>query len=125
MQQRVNIARAVAVDAGLLGSGEPCGALDALTPETLQDQLFDFIGDKPRTIIFIAHDIAEAAYLADKIIVMSPRPGQVLTELQVDFARPRARSISETPEFEALVHQMRALLRPADPRGDATGRSHP
>jgi NitT/TauT family transport system ATP-binding protein len=120
MQQRVNIARALAVEPRLILMDEPFGALDALTRETLQDQLFEFIGDKPRTTIFITHDIAEAVYLADKIIVMSPRPGRVLMELRVDFDRPRSRPVTETPEFEAIVRQMRELLRPADQHADGT-----
>lgn len=116
MQQRVNIARALVVEPQLMLMDEPFGALDALTREALQDQLFEIINDRPRTTLFVTHDIVEAVYLADKIVVMSARPGRIITELAVDFARPRSRDIEKLPEFESLVHQMRTLLHPGTTR---------
>jgi NitT/TauT family transport system ATP-binding protein len=112
MQQRVNIARALLVDPELILMDEPFGALDALTREDLQEQLSHLFGDIPRTTIFITHDIAEAVYLADRILVMSSRPGTIIAEIDVAFARPRDRSLTATPEFDALEQRIRHLLHP-------------
>jgi NitT/TauT family transport system ATP-binding protein len=112
MQQRANIARALAVDPKLILMDEPFGALDAMTKEALQDELSALIGTIDRTTVFITHDINEAVYLADKVLVMSARPGRIAAEVAVDFTRPRHRSVTETPEFERIVHQLRQLLHP-------------
>jgi NitT/TauT family transport system ATP-binding protein len=90
---------------------EPFGALDALTKETLQDELSNMIGRYDRATVFITHDIREAVYLADTVMVMSPRPGTILRELKVGFPRPRHRAITHTPEFEEVVHELRGLLQ--------------
>lgn len=110
MQQRANIARALALDPKLILMDEPFGALDALTKETMQDELAGLMGQLDRTAVFITHDIQEAAYLADKVLVMSSRPGRIVAEISVDFPRPRRREVTETPEFETLVHRLRTLL---------------
>ncbi|MEN3279040.1 MAG: NitT/TauT family transport system ATP-binding protein [Solirubrobacteraceae bacterium] len=111
MQQRTNLARALAVDPKLVLMDEPFGALDALTKETLQDELSALAGHIERTTVFITHDIDEAVYLGDKVIVMTPRPGRILAQIDVPFARPRARSVTETERFNQLVHELRALLQ--------------
>ena len=112
MQQRANIARALAVEPRLILMDEPFGALDALTRESLQDQLSSLLARLGRTVIFITHDITEAVYLADKILVMSARPGTILAEISVDFDKPRARSLTETKEFDLLTRRLRQLLAP-------------
>ena len=113
MQQRANIARALAVEPQVILMDEPFGALDALTRESLQDQLAALLAQLGRTTIFITHDIVEAAYLADKILVMSTKPGRIIADIPVGFAKPRSRSLTETPEFDLLTRQLRQLLRPA------------
>jgi len=125
MQQRANIARALAVEPRLILMDEPFGALDALTRESLQDQLAQLLARLGRTIIFITHDITEALYLADKILVMSARPGKIVAEIAVGFDKPRARSLTETKEFDLLARELRQLLAPAavDVVADAPARN--
>ncbi|MGE3619242.1 MAG: ABC transporter ATP-binding protein [Acidimicrobiia bacterium] len=110
MQQRVNLARALAVDAKLVLMDEPFGALDALTKEALQDELSGMIDRYDRATIFITHDIREAVFLGDKVIVMSARPGRIVKEIEVSFPRPRSRDLTLTPEFEGVVADLRQLL---------------
>ncbi len=112
MQQRANIARALAVEPRLILMDEPFGALDALTRESLQDQLASLLVRLGRTIIFITHDITEAVYLADKVLVMSGRPGRIIAEIPVAFKKPRARVLTETKDFDVLTRQLRQLLAP-------------
>jgi NitT/TauT family transport system ATP-binding protein len=113
MQQRVNIARALVVDPELVMMDEPFGALDALTRESLQDQLSSLIGQIDRTTLFITHDITEAVYLADRVVVMSARPGRIIADIPISFDRPRERALTDTPEFGDLVRALRDLLAPA------------
>lgn len=112
MQQRVNIARALVVNPELILMDEPFGALDAMTREDLQEQLSNLFGDIPRTTVFITHDIGEALYLADRILVMSGRPGRIVADIPVPFERPRERSLTGTVEFDALEGRVRNLLHP-------------
>jgi NitT/TauT family transport system ATP-binding protein len=119
MQQRANLARALAVDPELMLMDEPFGALDALTKERLQDELSALTARLNRTTIFITHDIGEAVFLGDVVYVMSARPGRIDARIAVPFARPRARSVTTTPEFEAIVTDLRARLlgtSPPDPQ---------
>jgi len=114
MQQRVNLARALVVEPSLILMDEPFGALDALTKETMQNELSALFGRIDRAALFITHDIREAVYLADKILVMSARPGRIAREFTVPFPRPRDRAITETPEFEDIVRELRLLLHPKE-----------
>jgi NitT/TauT family transport system ATP-binding protein len=111
MQQRANLARALAVDPDLILMDEPFASLDALTKETLQDELSSLIGKIDRTTVFVTHDIVEAVFLADTVLVMSSRPGRIEMAIPVSFPRPRARSITESAEFDAIVRKLRELLR--------------
>lgn len=110
MQQRANLARALVVEPALILMDEPFGALDALTKETMQNELSALFGRIDRAALFITHDIREAVYLADKVLVMSARPGQIVREFSIPFPRPRVRDITETPEFEEIVRELRLLL---------------
>jgi NitT/TauT family transport system ATP-binding protein len=110
MQQRSNLARALAVHPELMLMDEPFGALDALTKERLQDELSALAARLKRTTVFITHDIGEAVFLGDTVYVMSARPGRIDARIEVPFARPRAREVTTTPEFEAIVTDLRSRL---------------
>lgn len=110
MQQRAAIARALVYDAPLLLMDEPFGALDAMTREQMNIELQRIWAASRKTVLFITHSIAEAVFLADRIVVMSPRPGRVLEV--IDNPLPRMRSLDDTltPAFGELVRRVRVLL---------------
>jgi len=102
MQQRVGIARALAIEPSVLLMDEPFGALDVQTRDLLQDELLRIWERHQKTVIFVTHSIEEAIYLADRIIVLSPRPMRIEQELRVDFPRPRTEAIKAHPDFIAM-----------------------
>jgi NitT/TauT family transport system ATP-binding protein len=110
MQQRAAIARALIHDAKLLMMDEPFGALDAMTREGMNLELQRIWLAQRKTVVFITHSIAEAVFLADRIVVMSPRPGRILEVIANPM--PRLRSLDDTlkPEFGELVRRVRVLL---------------
>lgn len=110
MQQRVNLARALATIPRLLLMDEPFGALDALTKSILQDELMRLAQETTRTTIFITHDVEEAVYLGDRILVMSARPGVIQDVIDVDLGRPRSREVMSTARFQLLVNGLRSTL---------------
>lgn len=110
MQQRVNLARAFAMQAPLILMDEPFGALDALTKESMQDELVELMARAASTTMFITHDIREAIYLGDEIVVMSRRPGRIAGRFRSPFGAGRTRRITEDPRFDALESELRALL---------------
>ena len=99
MQQRVNLARALAVDPDVLLLDEPFAALDAQTREMMQVELLRIWSATRKTAIFITHDIVEAIYLADRVIVFSARPGRVKETLRIDIPRPRDLRVKREPRF--------------------------
>ena len=99
MQQRVNLARALAVDPEVLLLDEPFAALDAQTRETMQLELLRVWNQTRKTALFITHDIVEAVYLADRVIVFTARPGRVKETLRVDIPRPRDLRVKRDPRF--------------------------
>ena len=107
MRQRVAIARVLALDSPIMLMDEPFGALDALTRRNLQDELLRIWGELKKTILFVTHSIEEALYLADRIIVMTYRPGTVKRDIEVDLARPRDPA---APEFNALKRELGQLV---------------
>jgi NitT/TauT family transport system ATP-binding protein len=107
MRQRVAIARVLALDSPIMLMDEPFGALDALTRRNLQDELLRIWAELKKTIIFVTHSIEEAIYLADRIVVMTYRPGTVKRDLLV--ALPRLRDPA-APEFNALKRELGQLV---------------
>lgn len=107
MKQRVGIARALAMEPKVLLMDEPFGALDALTRRNLQDELLRIWSELKKTIIFVTHSIEEAIYLADRIVVMTYRPGTVKRDLIVDLPRMRDPAAAE---FNALKRELGQLV---------------
>jgi NitT/TauT family transport system ATP-binding protein len=107
MQQRVAITRALIHDPAMLLMDEPFGALDAMTREQLNLELQRIWLERKNTIVFITHSIPEAVFLADRVIVMAPRPGRIIDTLKVSLPRPRGLEAMNSPEFFANVDSIR------------------
>lgn len=111
MRQRVSISRALITQPPLLLMDEPFGALDALTREQMNDDLQRLWQDIQNTVLFITHNIEEAVYLADRVVVMSERPGQILEVLDMsDLPRPRTLEVKDMPEFGNHISQIRRIF---------------
>jgi NitT/TauT family transport system ATP-binding protein len=106
MKQRCAIARAYAVDPTILLMDEPFGALDALTRVKLQEQLLDTWSQEKRTVVFITHDVDEAVFLANRVVVMAARPGRIFDIIDVDLPYPRTEEMRLSPEFTALRNRV-------------------
>ncbi|MBI3940428.1 MAG: ABC transporter ATP-binding protein [Acidobacteria bacterium] len=110
MRQRVNLARALAVDPELLLMDEPFAALDAQTREIMQAELLRIWNSKRKTVLFVTHQIEEAVYLADRIIVLRHRPGRIKETISVDLPRPRSLEVKRTPQFTSHVDRIWKLI---------------
>lgn len=110
MRQRVNIARALAVDPQVLLLDEPFAALDAQTREIMSAELLRIWAMDKKTVVFITHQIDEAVYLADRVVVLSAHPGTVREIVPINFDRPRDLHLKRTPEFGALVDKIWSLI---------------
>ncbi|MDQ4052752.1 MAG: ABC transporter ATP-binding protein [Actinomycetota bacterium] len=106
MRQRCAIARAYAVNPSILLMDEPFGALDALTRVKLQEQLLDTWSKEQRTVLFITHDVDEAVFLANRVIVMAARPGRIYDVVDVDLPYPRSEEFRLSPEFADLRNRV-------------------
>lgn len=113
MQQRVGLARALAVEPEILLMDEPFGALDAQTKDEMQTELLQLWEREQKTVFFITHDISEAIYLADRVLVMSQKPAVISKEIEIPFSRPRAGrrvEIETDDRFEEIERELRAEL---------------
>jgi ABC-type nitrate/sulfonate/bicarbonate transport system ATPase subunit len=106
MQQRVGLARALAVNPSVLLMDEPFGSLDEQTKRVMQDVLLDIWERERTTVVFVTHSIDEAIFLADRLVVMSPRPGRIAHIVDVPLERPRKRELETSPEFVELRAQL-------------------
>ncbi len=111
MQQRASIARALSFDPKLLLMDEPFGALDEIVRDKLNQQLLELWARTKKTIIFVTHSIPEAVFLSTKIIVMSPRPGRIIDEIESDLPKQRTLEIRETPTFLKIAQRVREGLK--------------
>ena len=110
MRQRVSICRALVHDPHILFMDEPFGALDAITREQLVMELHRIWNETRKSVLFVTHDIGEAIFLADRVLVMTPRPGRVEEIVDVDLPRPRTVETRGSPRFLALVAHVRSLF---------------
>jgi NitT/TauT family transport system ATP-binding protein len=111
MQQRLQIARCLAQAPQVLLMDEPFGALDAMTRQTLQDEVARLSAESGTTVVFVTHDLEEAIYLGDRVIAMESRPGRIGEVVDVDLPRPRNQlTTREDPRFLALRHRLFNLL---------------
>jgi NitT/TauT family transport system ATP-binding protein len=110
MRQRVNVARALAVDPKILLLDEPFAALDAQTREIMQSELLSIWQQTRKTVLLITHQIDEAVFLSDRVIVFSARPGSVREELTIELPRPRTLELKRTPEFVRFVDRIWQLI---------------
>lgn len=113
MQQRTSLCRALIHEPPLLMLDEPFSALDVFTREDLWDVLQQVWMARRPTVVLVTHDLREATYLADRVLVMSARPGRIIAERRVDFPRPRTMETTFLPEFTALVADLRAHIAAA------------
>ena len=111
MRQRVGIARALAVDPAVLLMDEPFSALDAQTRQLMQEELLQIWERTRKTILYVTHNIQEAVYLADRVVVLSRRPGSVLATVPVGLARPRTEAMLGAPAFIAAADRIWSLIK--------------
>ena len=111
MQQRVGIARALAIEPEVLLMDEPFGALDVQTRDLLQDELLAIWQRERKTVLFVTHSIEEAIYLADRIVLLTPRPARVEQVLDVPFGRPRTEDVKSDPTFVELRREIWQSLK--------------
>jgi NitT/TauT family transport system ATP-binding protein len=110
MQQRVALVRALIHDPALLLMDEPFGALDAMTRESMNVELQRIWMERRKTVVFITHSTAEAVFLGDRVLVMTPRPGKVGDLFSVDLPRPRSLDVMNTEKFGGYVRRIRGVL---------------
>jgi len=122
MQQRVNLARALVMDPKILLMDEPFASLDAQTRELMQEELLQIWAKAGKTVLFVTHQIDEAIYLSDRVVVFSGRPGTVKATIPIDIARPRALGVKREARFHAIEDRIWSLIQ-EDVKGDRNRRT--
>jgi NitT/TauT family transport system ATP-binding protein len=110
MRQRVNLARALAIEPQVLLMDEPFAALDAQTREIMQRELLKIWAATGKTVLFITHQIDEAVYLSDRVLVFSRQPGRIAADIRIPFRRPRELALKRSPEFLKYVDDVWKLI---------------
>jgi NitT/TauT family transport system ATP-binding protein len=110
MRKRVDVARAIVTKPEVLLMDEPFAALDVLTKQHLQEQFLQIWNDNRLTVVFVTHDLEEALYLADRVVVMSSHPGRIAQIVDVPFGRPREKTIKTTSDFQILRRDLGVVL---------------
>jgi NitT/TauT family transport system ATP-binding protein len=110
MQQRASIVRALAPDPGVMLLDEPFGALDAFTRDEMNLLLLRLWSETSKTIVFVTHNISEAIFLADRVVVMTPRPGRLARVFEIELPRPRTVDMTFEPEFIALIQEIKRVV---------------
>jgi NitT/TauT family transport system ATP-binding protein len=111
MRMRVSLARALTMQPGIFLFDEPFGALDEITRERLNGELLGLFERERFAGLFVTHSVSEAAFLASRVLVMSPRPGRIVAEIGVPFAYPRPPELRFEPEFATVAGRISAQLR--------------
>ena len=111
MQQRVSIARALALEPSILLMDEPFGALDEMTRERMNSEVQRIWEQTGTTVVFVTHSIPEAVFLSSRVVVMSPRPGRIVRVIDIDLPRPRTDDTRETARYFELITEVRETLR--------------
>jgi NitT/TauT family transport system ATP-binding protein len=123
MRKRVDLARAYSNEPEFLLMDEPFGALDAMTKENMQTELQALVAARPTTIVFVTHDLEEALFLGDRVVVMSPRPGRIADSIDVPFDRPRPQQVRTSTDFQSLRQRLREMLANEEANAPVDSRS--
>jgi NitT/TauT family transport system ATP-binding protein len=110
MQQRASIVRALAQDPGVMLMDEPFGALDAFTRDEMNLLLLRLWADTLKTIVFVTHNISEAIFLADRVVVMTPRPGRLAAIFDIELPRPRTIEMTFESSFIELIQEIKRVV---------------
>ena len=110
MRQRVNLARALAIDPEVLLMDEPFASLDAQTREIMQTELLRIWEQGRKTVLFVTHQIDEAVFLSDRVLVFARRPGRLQESVEIRLPRPRSLELKRTPEFVAYVDRIWKMI---------------